>query len=444
MARTTPLVEHGVLTYRAGAHMTTAALESNDWWRWLEDQSVTTFRFTGDTGSFTARRERKYDGWYWYAYCKRHGKLHKAYLGKTELLTQARLTAVAETLVQRAAPPPSAACASAYIEPEATPFAPPATTESSLAASKPDTATPSRLFISRTPTLFVAHVHPPTLRDTQRDNLRQFVIDPSSYEAPSPLSELQQLWGWPPAWQATRENQALASLREYVRTYFGRAMAALLDILPRSTLLDIAVLVSPQFALPHDIVRTLRIPYAFTTHVIQRSSTSPLDQMSPQLKLLVPTRADLTPNQTDTLHDSPFADPLAGHPANMRDTVARLLTHAIGLSFAPLRRQIAILGEEFAVHPRGEEPGDSAASIPGSPTAQHLSPASELLAEPLSEREREVLYLIAAGYSNQDIAQRLVVGVGTVKWHVNNIYSKLGVHSRTQAVARARIVGLLA
>ena len=56
------------------------------------------------------------------------------------------------------------------------------------------------------------------------------------------------------------------------------------------------------------------------------------------------------------------------------------------------------------------------------------------LVEPLSERELEVLRLIAEGHSNQAIADRLVVAVSTVKKHVNNIYGKLDVQSRTQAL----------
>jgi len=54
-----------------------------------------------------------------------------------------------------------------------------------------------------------------------------------------------------------------------------------------------------------------------------------------------------------------------------------------------------------------------------------------------------VLRLIAEGHANQEIADRLVVALSTVKTHINNIYGKLGVQSRTQAVARARALGLL-
>jgi LuxR family maltose regulon positive regulatory protein len=65
------------------------------------------------------------------------------------------------------------------------------------------------------------------------------------------------------------------------------------------------------------------------------------------------------------------------------------------------------------------------------------------LVEPLSDRELEVLRLLADGMSNRAIAHRLIVAVGTVKRHINNIYGKLDVHSRTQAVARARELELI-
>ena len=63
--------------------------------------------------------------------------------------------------------------------------------------------------------------------------------------------------------------------------------------------------------------------------------------------------------------------------------------------------------------------------------------------EPLTEREREVLRLVAAGYSNREMADRLYVTEGTIKTHVHNLLAKLGAASRTQAVARARELGLL-
>ena len=63
--------------------------------------------------------------------------------------------------------------------------------------------------------------------------------------------------------------------------------------------------------------------------------------------------------------------------------------------------------------------------------------------EPLSPRELEVLELLAAGRSNREIADQLVVALDTVKKHVSHLLDKLGAGNRTQAVARARELGLL-
>jgi LuxR family maltose regulon positive regulatory protein len=65
------------------------------------------------------------------------------------------------------------------------------------------------------------------------------------------------------------------------------------------------------------------------------------------------------------------------------------------------------------------------------------------LLEPLSERELQVLQLLAQGAPNQKIAQELVITVDTVKRHVSHILAKLGVQNRVQAVRQAQKLGLL-
>jgi ATP/maltotriose-dependent transcriptional regulator MalT len=60
----------------------------------------------------------------------------------------------------------------------------------------------------------------------------------------------------------------------------------------------------------------------------------------------------------------------------------------------------------------------------------------------LSVRELDILRLIATGCTNKEIADRLVIAISTVKSHINNLYSKLGVRSRTQAISVARDLGL--
>jgi LuxR family maltose regulon positive regulatory protein len=76
---------------------------------------------------------------------------------------------------------------------------------------------------------------------------------------------------------------------------------------------------------------------------------------------------------------------------------------------------------------------------------QRLSQLSQMnsLVEALSEREIEILNLLATGLSNQAIAEKLIIGLNTVKTHLKNIYGKLGAHNRTQAIAHARFRQLL-
>lgn len=78
-----------------------------------------------------------------------------------------------------------------------------------------------------------------------------------------------------------------------------------------------------------------------------------------------------------------------------------------------------------------------------SATKAEVQNPNQNLVEPLSQRELEVLHLIAAGLSNAAIAEQLMVSVGTVKTHLKHIYGKLAVQSRTQAVAQARTLRLL-
>jgi LuxR family maltose regulon positive regulatory protein len=119
---------------------------------------------------------------------------------------------------------------------------------------------------------------------------------------------------------------------------------------------------------------------------------------------------------------------------------------------APMRHLLAQLcaARPGQPHPAGRlGPGYLAALLracgptDAAPPPRRAAAAPPGLAEPLTERELEVLRLIAAGSSNQRIAHDLVVALDTVKKHVTHVLGKLGAANRTEAVARARQLGLI-
>lgn len=130
------------------------------------------------------------------------------------------------------------------------------------------------------------------------------------------------------------------------------------------------------------------------------------------------------------------------------DQCIRLFVDA-GRPIAALLRQVdgELRRQEFAAVPYREYVPRLLALLSKSqgaaPAMPAPTPAAAPLVEPLTEREEEIIKLIASGQSNQDVARELFLGVSTVKWHLLNIYGKLQVQSRTQAVARARQLGLV-
>jgi LuxR family maltose regulon positive regulatory protein len=109
--------------------------------------------------------------------------------------------------------------------------------------------------------------------------------------------------------------------------------------------------------------------------------------------------------------------------------MARLLDAAAAQGMMPsyIRKLLAAL--EDAREDEGEK-SDS------SPPSALLSPSS--LVEPLSQREVEILQLVAQGLSNREICERLFLALSTIKGYNRNIFEKLQVHRRTEAIARAR------
>jgi len=104
-----------------------------------------------------------------------------------------------------------------------------------------------------------------------------------------------------------------------------------------------------------------------------------------------------------------------------------------------LKRNRIAVSRDYVERLLGAARGQTAVNAKPSQT-----PVANLtLVEPLSDREMEIILLISAGHSNQEIADKSFVALSTVKWHINNIYGKLQVTSRTQAIVRAQQLKLV-
>ena len=109
------------------------------------------------------------------------------------------------------------------------------------------------------------------------------------------------------------------------------------------------------------------------------------------------------------------------------------VVHAFPDCEEPARRLAALVNARF----------ETIDASPGKSEDKYYLPPVQPLIEPLSPRELEVLQLIAQGFSNREIGERLFLALDTVKGHNRRIYGKLQAQSRTEAVARARELDLL-
>ncbi len=103
---------------------------------------------------------------------------------------------------------------------------------------------------------------------------------------------------------------------------------------------------------------------------------------------------------------------------------------------------VYVLGASDRLELPGKDPGSPETTSENGEATGRLA-APEQLDDPLSERELEVLNLLATGRTNSEVAGDLFVSVGTVKSHTGNIYRKLGAKNRAEALARARDLGVL-
>ncbi|MCA9956187.1 MAG: hypothetical protein KC434_15770, partial [Anaerolineales bacterium] len=157
-----------------------------------------------------------------------------------------------------------------------------------------------------------------------------------------------------------------------------------------------------------------------------------------------------TGSASEILVQRALAHEVQGNRASALDTLSRALELAEPAGYVRLfldegKPLLTLLKTLLA---EGREPKRYvaqllAASGVGDIVSQPVVTNEQPLLEPLSERELEVLQLVAEGLSNREIAERLYLALSTVKGHNRVIYGKLHVSRRTEAVAKARELGLL-
>jgi LuxR family maltose regulon positive regulatory protein len=174
--------------------------------------------------------------------------------------------------------------------------------------------------------------------------------------------------------------------------------------------------------------RAGRLGHALELHVLQALALHAAGHTARAVAALEPALALAAPEGYSRL----FLDE---GPA-LADLLARALA-------APARGDSTPLDAPVREYARGLLAAWNGTSVRATAPAARPDVAAQPLAEPLSERELEVLRLLARGASNQALAEALFVSTNTVKKHLGNIFGKLDAANRTAAVARARELGLL-
>ena len=300
MAKMTPLVRGDRLIYQQDEHEQVLAVETPAWFAWLATAS--TFAFTSDTGTFTARKERagnQRGGWYWKAYRTQHGKHSSLYLGKAEALTLERLNAVAQALAHTSN---RDAGGEASVERQAPPTEEVERHVMTTIRGDPPLAT--KLHVPQPPVQLVPRPHLVERLQQAMDRALTLIAAPAGFGKTTLLSSWLEHASLPVAWiSLEQDDDDLTRFWSYVFTALARTHQGLgtsaLALLQSSTLSPLppietvlTVWINDLAVLPHEVALVLDDYHVITAQPIHRSLTYLLDHLPPHLHLIMATRAD--------------------------------------------------------------------------------------------------------------------------------------------------------
>jgi len=300
MAKMTPLVRGDRLIYQQDEHEQVLAVETPAWFAWLATAS--TFAFTSDTGTFTARKERagnQRGGWYWKAYRSQHGKHFSLYLGKAEALTLERLNAVAQALAHTSN---RDAGGEANEERQAPPTE--EVEQHVMTTIRGDPPLATKLYVPQPPLQLVRRPHLVERLQQAVERPLTLIAAPAGFGKTTLLSTWLEHASLQAAWISLEHgDDDLIRFWSYVFTALahahqglGTSAQALLQASTLSPLPPIetvlTVWINDLAALPHEVALVLDDYHVITAQPIHRSLTYLLDHLPPHLHLIMATRAD--------------------------------------------------------------------------------------------------------------------------------------------------------
>jgi LuxR family transcriptional regulator, maltose regulon positive regulatory protein len=300
MAKMTPLVRGDRLIHQQHDHEQVLAVETPAWFAWLATAS--TFAFTSDTGTFTARKERagnQRGGWYWKAYRTQHGKHSSLYLGKAEALTLERLNAVAQALAQTSNRNVGGA---ADVERTSPPTE--EVEQHVMTTIRGDPPLATKLHVPRPPLQLVRRPHLVERLQQAVERPVTLIAAPAGFGKTTLLSTWLERASLHTAWiSLEHDDDDLARFWSYVFTALSRvhpgsgtSALSLLQASPLAPLPPIetvlSVWINELATLPHEMALVLDDYHLITAQPIHRAVTYLVDHLPPQLHLVIATRAD--------------------------------------------------------------------------------------------------------------------------------------------------------
>ncbi len=296
MAKMTPTVQGDRLVYQQDEYEQVLEVETPAWYAWLETTS--TFAFTSDAGSFTARKERagnQRGGWYWKAYRTQHGKLTSHYLGKSEALTQARLHAVAQALAHPLVRPADATATATSRE--RTPLA-----SHAAELRPPNSWLSTKLHVPRPRAQLVQRSH--LVRRLQQgvEGALTLVSAPAGFGKTTLLAQWLAESGMPVAWlslepednEPTRFLSYVIAALQTLDPHLGTTALALLQTPQPAPLETVLIMLTNDLTSREEgnFVLVLDDYHVIEAEPIHRAIAFLLEHLPPQMHLMLATRAD--------------------------------------------------------------------------------------------------------------------------------------------------------